>query len=406
MAKLIRAGTKLVKEGLEARRAEKAAEKAAKAEDVFDPYAVRGSDKAKSKIIMPDDERFGGPLPNPPGQGRTGIFDYDYKMPIRSSGVQRYTPPRGTPLRTEELLRRRDVFDKMVAGTERGMEMSPDDWYEVGPIFKSFVDEFGQDEGMRRFDAFTAAVAGTSPRSKVGENVRNATYYYGQANPPPGTNYQPTAADLPEKPPKGYGHLAQNLHRMNAEKTLYPDSPGFSEKSNPKPLSFMWNFRGDPNLATIDTHAFRAPAMLGEDPRFLETQFVGEKGGDKRNILKEFEAGDISMDDLRKWGPGWQSKPKENEYAAYENYYRKIADELGITPRHAQGSAWIGHGEMTGLESAPKPFMDFVEERILKTAKERGMDPADVWREAIRGVRPLTLDEKLLEGLPGASMTG
>ena len=61
---------------------------------------------------------------------------------------------------------------------------------------------------------------------------------------------------------------------------------------------------------------------------------------------------------------------------------------------------------MTGLESAPKSFMDFVEERILKTAGERGMDPADVWREAIRGVRPLTLNQKNMRDMPGASATG
>lgn len=415
---LIRKGLKIARDLVEGEQAAKKVSKFAKpakeAVDEYDPYAVRarpstapGAAEASttspsSLIIQPTREDLA--MITRPTQEKTGIFDYGFKMPGRDSGVQRYQPPRGVPQRSQDLLGRQDVFDKMVAGVERGMPVR--DWYEMGPVYKSFIDEFGEQEGNLRFDAFVDAIASTSPRSDVGTNMRNATYYYGKAHPPPGTNETPSFSDLPEKAPYPYGHLAQNLHRQNVEKTIFPGGQGFDPFKNPKPLSFSWNFKGDPNLVTVDTHAFRAPAMLGEDPRFLERSFKSEKGTVPRNIQREFEQGDISMDTLKEWGPGWQSKPQQNEYGAWEDYYRRIASELGIAPAEAQAAGWVGHGQMTGLESAPKSAMDFIEERILKTARERGMDPADVWREAIRGARPLTRLEDQSPAMQGTSMVG
>lgn len=407
-----------------------AAEKKAKAQskDVYDPYAVRS---AKPSVEAPaarpsmEELQRSGDVPTPggrdtlarsiirptgddvkwvtrPPQERSGVFDYSFKMPERISGVERYAPPRGVPERTTNLLGRQDVFDKMVAGVERGLPVK--DWYEFGPVYKSFIDEFGPELGNQRFDAFVDAIASTSPRSDVGTNIRNATYWFGQATPKPGQNSIPGINDLPEKPTFPYGHLAQSLHRSNIAKTLLPGGGGFDPKSNPKPLSFAWNFRGDPNLVTVDTHAFRAPAMLGRDPNFLETSFLNEKGAVPRNIQREHAAGDVSMDEAAGRGAFWQSKPKENEYASWEDYYRRIANELGIKPAEAQAAGWVGHGAMTGLESAPKSAMDFVEERILKTAKERNMDPIDVWKQAIRGERPLTfLEKNVLGDVPGMS---
>jgi hypothetical protein len=417
MANIIRKGINLldresgngkrVAKALEERAAGKVAKEAEGAG--WDPFGVVGKkpivDQPPSSLIMPPKPGF-DPSPGTM-QERSGVFDYDYKMPHRDSGVQRYQPKGGVPQRSQDLLTRPDVYDKMVEGTQKGIDMAGgQDWYETGPLFKDFIDRFGPEVGQKRFDAFMAAVASTSPRSDVGANVRNASFYYGKANPPlrPGQNSRPGLEDLYEKNPYPYGHLAQNLHKGNIEKTLYTGE-GFDPRKNPKPLSFMWNLMGDPNLVTVDTHAFRAPAMLGKDPNFLETSFINKKGMQPQNIQQEYLSGNRNMDDLSKWGAGWQSKPRENEYGYWEDYYKRIANDLGVSPRQAQGGAWIGHGDMTGLESAPKPFMDFIEERILKTAKERNMDPKDVWRQAITGERPLTKKDENLN-LPGASAVG
>jgi len=321
-----------------------------------------------------------------PPQEKSGIFDYGVKNAPYDAGVQRFVPKK-VPERTQDLMNNPEVYDKFMQGMERGLPVK--DWYETGPLEKSFTEEFGADTGRDRFNQFIDAVAATSPRSDVGTNVRNASYYYGKAQPFPGRNSVPSISDLPPKNPKPYGHLAQNLHRMNAEKMVFPGGAGLDFKANAKPISFAANLKGDPNPVTVDTHAFRAPNILSGDPRFLERSFMNEKGATPRNIQDELAMGELTMEDAQKRGALWASKPLPTEYAAYEDLYRRGANDLGITPREAQAASWVGHGPMTGLESAPKSFMDFMEERILKTARERNMDPKDVWKKAVRGSMPL-----------------
>lgn len=321
-----------------------------------------------------------------PPQEKSGVFDYSASYPARDLGVERFVPKK-VPERTAELLARPEVYESWLEGVKRGMPVK--DWYETGPARKSFQDQFGAEAGLGKFDQFIDAVAATSPRSDVGTNVRNASYYYGKAQPFKGRNSIPSIEDLPEKNPFPYGHLAQNLHRMNAAKTVFPGGEGLDFKANPKPIAFAANLKGDPSVATIDTHAFRAPAMMGEDPRFLATSFKPEKDVAPRNIQAELERGDITMEQALKQGALWESKPRPGEYAAFEDFYKRGGSDLGMSPAETQAAAWVGHGPTTGLESAPKSFMDFVEERILKTARERGMDPKDVWRMAITGKQPL-----------------
>jgi len=321
-----------------------------------------------------------------PAQEKSGVFDYSAAYPPRDLGVERFRPKK-VPERTVDLLSNPEVFDKMVAGVERGIPVK--DWYETGPLRKSFEDQFGADAGLGKFDQFIDAVAATSPRSDVGTNVRNASYYYGMAQPRPGQNSIPSIEDLPPKNPQPYGHLAQNLHRMNAAKTVFPGGEGLDFKANAKPIAFAANLKGDPSVVTVDTHAFRAPAMMGADPRFLERSFLNEKGATPRNIMDEVANGQTSMDEALNRGAFWSSKPLPTEYGAFEDYYKKIGQQLGLTPAETQAAGWVGHGGTTGLESAPKSFMDFVEERILKTANELKMDPRDVWRMAMTGKMPL-----------------
>lgn len=346
-------------------------------------------------------ERVDAVVQRPP-QEKSGVFDYDARYPARDLGVERYRPPRGVPERTTEMLARPEVFDRMLAGIERGKPVA--DWYETAPLRKSFEDQFGPEPGLGKFDQFIDAVAATSPRSDVGSNVRNASYYYSAAQPFPGRNSLPSIDDLPEKNPFPYGHLAQNLHRMNAAKTVFPGGAGLDFQKNAKPIAFAANLKGDPTVATIDTHAFRAPAMLSGDPRFLERSFLSEKGATPRNILAEAMAGDVSMGEAQGRGAFWQSKPLPTEYGAFEDFYKRLGNEAGLTPAETQAAGWVGHGPMTGLESAPKSFMDFVEERILKTAQERNMDPRDVWRMAMTGKMPLLSVGGA--GLAGAALAG
>lgn len=187
---------------------------------------------------------------------------------------------------------------------------------------------------------------------------------------------------------QAYGHVAQRLHQMNAKRVH--EEGGWDPLQNPKPASFVEDLVGNQRPVTVDTHAFRLPGMLARDPRFLETGYKVDKDAVPRNIQREVESGQLSMDDARKQAALWQAQPKKNEYAAMERYYQDLGRELGLTPAQTQASAWVGGGDITGLSSAQDlPFLGFLEQRIMLTAKKLNMDPRDVRDGFIKGEVPL-----------------
>jgi hypothetical protein len=236
-------------------------------------------------------------------------------------------------------------------------------------------------------------VAATSPRSAVEENARNASYYY---------NLEKQGLPVPEKGgvnPQPYGHMAQNLHRGNAANIRSGEY--FDIVNNPKPLSFSQNLQGNFAPVTVDAHAFKLPAMLKRDPEFLAGSLKLEKGQPTINPTEMFEAGDLSMKEAFKRPVYWASKPNRNEYAAMEQYYKRLAAESGMTPAQAQAAAWAGGGDVTGLASvAGDPFMRAVENRANITAQKRGISPAEALSRMMRG------KEALLTVPPAAVMGG
>ena len=311
------------------------------------------------------------------------MFDYSqlHKVPsIQQFDLPRNIPPRGVPQRTIDITTNPAVRDKMLDVVEEGRKMGGAKWYNAEPLREAFNAELGSG-GDAAFRKYMDLVAATSPRSDVGTNVRNASYYYGRA-----MSGEPMPA-VGDKNPQPYGHMAQRLHQMNAERVA---GAGWDPLNNPKPASFVENLVGNQNPATIDTHAFRLPAILGRDPRFLETAFQVSKDAPKQNIQKMLASGEISMDDAAARAAFWQAQPKANEYAAMENYYKSLGKELGLTPAQTQASAWVGGGKITGLASdESKPFLRFFEDRVNLTAEKRGETPAKVMKDFIRGKKPL-----------------
>jgi hypothetical protein len=319
-----------------------------------------------------------------PAEKRPDLFDYSRlgDVPhVRQFDLPRNEPPRGVPPRVTEMIANPDVRDEMLKTIEQGERMGGSRWYNADPLRDKFVEQFGTERGGEAFRKYMDFVAATSPRSEVGANVRNASYYYnramsGQGMPPVG-----------ERNPAPYGHLAQRLHQMNAERVA---GAGWDPLNNPKPASFVENLVGNQQPVTVDTHAFRLPAIIARDPRFLETAFQVSKDAPKQNIAKMIESGEISLDDAASRAAYWQAQPKANEYAALEQYYKSLGRDLGLTPAQTQAAAWVGGGARTGLKSdESKPFLRFVEDRIYKTADERNMDPQDVMRMFVRGESPL-----------------
>lgn len=308
------------------------------------------------------------------------LFDYSRlseQPKMAQFDLPRVLPPRGVPERVTDLVANKDVRDKMVDVILKGKEMGGANWYNADPLREKFVNQLGTEAGNQAFRKYMDMVAATSPRSDVGTNVRNASYYYGRQMRGEGM------PEVGERNPQPYGHMAQRLHQMNAERVA---GAGWDPLNNPKPASFVENLVGNQRPVTVDTHAFRLPAILAEDPRFLETAYASSKDAPKQNIQKLVTSGDMSMEDALKTPAYWQAQPKANEYAAMERYYQPIGQELGMSPAQTQASAWVGGGKLTGLASdESKPFLRFFDDRVMKTAKELNMDPKDVLRDFISG---------------------
>ncbi|MEY9184706.1 hypothetical protein [Bradyrhizobium sp. USDA 313] len=219
---------------------------------------------------------------------------------VKQFDLPRYQPARGVPARTQELIENADVRAKMLDTIKRGQEMGGAKWYNAEPLREAFNAELGKG-GDEAFRQYMDMVAATSPRSDVGTNVRNASYYYTLAR-----QGQPIPA-IGTPNPQPYGHMAQRLHQQNAGNVV---GAGWNPLQNPKPASFVENLAGNQMPVTVDTHAFRLPAMLAEDPRFLETRYITGKGATPRNIQAELKGGQTSLADALETPAFWQSQPK------------------------------------------------------------------------------------------------
>lgn len=327
--------------------------------------------------------------------GGESLFDFSRlsEVPnVPQTDVQRYVPPRGGTGRVNDLVANPDVREKMLGIIEEGKKLGGANWYNADPLRERFVAELGSG-GDDAFNKYMDFVAASSPRSDVGTNARNASFYYhrlmsGQGLPEVGS-----------RNPAPYGHLAQKNHQSNA---LAVAGDGWDPLQNPKPASFAQNLMGNQAPVTVDTHAFRAPAVFSADPRFLATSYKPSKEAVPINYQKLLSSGEKTMDELVNTPVAWDAMPKKTEYAAMENYYKDLAREAGLTPAQAQASAWVGGAAHTGLKSdESKPFLHFLQDRIHLTAQKTGMDPQDVLSAFIKGKMPLLSVGGL--GLLGAS---
>ena len=233
-----------------------------------------------------------------------GLFDMSrlHETPnVPQFDLHRYDPPRGGTPRVNDLVRNKNVRDKVIEHVQAGREMGGESWYNAEPLRAVFQEYHGKDHGDAAFRQYMDFVAATSPRSNVPTNVRNASYYYHllrSGRPMPG---------IKDKNPNPYGHIAGDLHRRNAQTVT---TTGWDPLKNPKPASFSQNLQGNQEPVTADTHAFRLPGILSKDPRFLETSFINKKGMKARNIQKELEEGKTTLKKELKTPAHWAAKPR------------------------------------------------------------------------------------------------
>lgn len=291
------------------------------------------------------------------GKGTEGpMFDYSRlaEVPnVPQLNLERYVPPRGVPERTQALAAPENVA-RVNDVVQRGVQMGGREWYNTEPLLQRFIGELGSDAGPAAYQQYLDLVAATSPRSKVGENARNASYYYSLAQrgePLPQRVMKDNKTWGLEHPlPSPYGHIAQGLHVQNAENVL--QNGGWPVLQNPKPASFSQNLGGNQMPVTIDTHNARLWGMTDSKGRPIDM-------------------------------------PAKTEYDFMEKLQQQEAAKLGLTPAQYQASAWVGGGTETGLKSSADPFLKVFEDRVKLTAKKRGNTPEMTLRRFMTGEAPL-----------------
>ena len=340
--------------------------------------------------------------------------------------IPRLVPPRGPSERIVEALGRPEVAKGINDTVERGAAAGGLEWYNTEPLRDFMGGAMPSIDVDPQYASLMDLVAATSPRSKVTDNVRTASYY----------NYlRSQGLPIPEKPAAGYGSIAQNLHRDNVRGLNARG--GWDVFKNPKPASFSSNLQGNQEVATIDTHNFRLPGVLSEDPRFLETSIaelakspeiaadtlrrhfprlpddviaaaVRPKGKEASIIYRPQEwldKGYITPGEAAKDPAVWASKPRPNEYGYYEKWQQDQAKKMGISPAQYQASMWLGGGEDTGLGSAPEPFLATLEARARYTADRLGLPPEKILEQMVRGDIPLMAEGGRVEA-PDYDMAG
>lgn len=355
----------------------------------------------EARAVLADIEK------GPKGAGPMDISLQAHVPEVPQVDLPRYVPPRGVSPRLQEAIESPAVQQGLRESMEAGRGVA--NWYHTDPIRVEFVKELGPAKGQTEFKRFMDTVAATSPRSDVPTNIRNASYYFQRG------------ADLPDKNPYPYGHVAQKLHRQNVE-TIGREA-GWDPFQNPKPASFAENLRGNLEPVTVDTHAFRNIGMRTGDPRFLETQIQqkigsGERGpnsmaarfgeidGDivryrPQQLVKE---GKLTMEEAQKIPTFWAAQPKANEYAAAERFFKDTGEQVGMRPADAQAAAWAGGGDLTGLGTVgTHTFPELMNERVLFTSRMRGESPQKTLSDFIQG-RATLLEDSAATGAPIAAL--
>lgn len=208
-----------------------------------------------------------------------------------------------------------------------------DRWYAMGQLQDEYVDELGQEEGLKAFkkdfaDAMAATTAGQSPTPNL------LMAHYGNFLAARGLE-PPPSAHIPY--PVSGQYMANNLagHQRMLEN-------GGMTMASPKGHNFSRNLLGDMGPATIDTR------MSG-----LIT-------------------------------PGTEAPPK-GTYGIYENMVREEAAKRGLQPANFQDVAWAGGDPDQGM-----PMIQHVNEAIERTSRLTGLTPRQVVRQnLIRKMGPI-----------------
>ena len=365
--------------------------------------AVRPSTEEMKKVLDLRAEQMKLAVPDRI-QPRTDqpLFDLEYEkniVPQKETPVPRAPEGKRLPKfnRGAKVIEMTDEIVSVLAERARPfLNTNVQFFYHTGPIIDKAVSLGIPEETARsQLRKFAENYAATSPRTATEENLRSASLV---------TAKQKAGIDLSEIIGPGGDGINEKGYPMmigpgGIHQKLVDDAAagGFNFNTNPKPATFVENVSGNHAGVTVDTHAIRAviSAMNEIDPGSVPIEFIGGKTAAKKKANQaKYQADPMSLDVSNMIDDGLATqkingKDVQTEYAIFSDIYKKVAEELGVSPAEAQALSWFANGNKTGLKSDPKTIVQLIDERVDVTAQALQQPKDDVFKKFMEGGIPL-----------------
>ncbi len=270
-------------------------------------------------------------------EGYTPYFDPEQRYYVDPANYPPNTEtiniePKGAKLgkqqeRVPEQLGAKETAKRLRDAYARGLELgNARDWYAMGQLEKTFVDELGPEAGREAFSNWATGMATTTAGNAPTPNM--LTSHYLQYLRKTGQPYPTASHAIPT--PVGGQYGMSNVEQFQR----LPDFASLGE-ANPKRHNFAQNFFGNRNVSTID----------------------------------EQMTGGIT--------PGL-TVPPESTYGLYERLVAQEAKRAGVQPANFQDVAWAGFKNTPG-----KPMISHVNDAIERTHRLTGMSRDEIVRRGI-----------------------
>jgi hypothetical protein len=348
-----------------------------------------------------------------PAPGGAGIFDRDYQTPAPSGAFEDLSlkyprnPDVSAPLpkgdRARILVDRREAISDALAERIRATGQLDADtryfYHTDGPVYRAARNAGLSDaEAQAYLRDLSNNVAATSPRTKVEENLRNATLV--MAKDQQGIPFRDVVGPGTMRPDGTKGISEKGYPMMTAKGGIHGGllddvaaTGAMDVARNPKPSNFGANLSGNRSGVTMDTHAIRGTLMtLNEmEPGSVPEGFILPKFRDQYikdpNILTPNMIDDTLASQMT--GPKGNTTKLQTEYPVFADIWHDAAAKLGVSPAEAQSMGWFGFGDETNLGSARKTPVDIFDDRLSVTAQALGITPEQAARSVFRRQIPL-----------------
>lgn len=348
-----------------------------------------------------------------PTPGGAGVFDRDYQTPAPSGAFEDLSlkyprnPDANAPLpkgdRARILVDRREAISDALAERIRATGQLDADtryfYHTDGPVYRAARNAGLSDaEAQAYLRDLSNNVAATSPRTKVEENLRNATLV--MAKDQQGIPFRDVVGPGTIRPDGTKGISEKGYPMMTAKGGIHggllddvASTGAMDVARNPKPSNFGANLSGNRSGVTMDTHAIRGTLMtLNEmEPGSVPEGFILPKFRDQYikdpSVLTPNMIDDTLASQMT--GPKGSTTKLQTEYPVFADIWHDAAAKLGVSPAEAQSMGWFGFGDETNLGSARKTPVDIFDDRLSVTAQALDITPEQAARSVFRRQIPL-----------------